>query len=80
MTDDLHPSVETWVQGNSSAPSQAFKSKSPKNLFALSGLFIILSFSPIHCYMSREITGAHVMLYSKASSLFSSFGEIGAIL
>lgn len=61
------------MQGNSSVPSQAFKSKSPKKHFALNGLFIILSFSPIQCYMSREITDAHVMLYSKASSLFSLF-------
>lgn len=80
VTDNLHPCTETRVQGSSSVPSQAFKSTSSKNLFALNSLFIILSFSLIRCYTSREISGVNVVLYSKASSLFSSFGEIEVIL
>lgn len=60
-------------------PSQAFKCKSPKDLFAIKPS--LLSFlSPPFSYMSREITGVPVMLNSKASSLFCWFGEIGDVL
>ena len=73
---ELCLSVETWVQENGNVPSQAFKSKSAKNLFPLKGLFIILSFALIQCYVGRKITGANVMWYSKAASHFFLFGSV----
>lgn len=72
---EVHLLIETWVQENGDVSSQTFKSKSPKNHFPLKGLFIILSFFLIQCYVGRKIIGANVTLYSKAASHFM-FGSV----